>query len=1817
MRSAFIAKACCAVTMMIIFARPVDERSPLATTAIVKPAKLLRETPLKNLLPKLQTKKTSGQLSFAGNTDSLKGSNWYSTVMAEIERKSYFITTDGDSASSSNLQQSIHATYRANELTLSEMLKVDDLKTTGALPNKNDFPAKAGWQLQLTVDGLYSDSTCVSSESDVAGITTDTSVVNFVNPGMTTQYINTSEGVRQNFIVSAKPRDNTSDLRVKLHASENWVVNKVHDRELHFAQRNENGGLDNKVIYKDLNVWDAEGKQLAAKMELASGNHFDIVVAAAGAKYPITIDPLSATPTTILAGKATDSEFGHSLGTAGDVNGDGYSDVIIGAYRIASYTGAAYIYPGSPTGLSTTPLVTLAGTEQSKFGISVASAGDVNGDGYSDVIIGASGISSGKGAAYLFLGSSTGPSATPATILSGTDAGDAFGNSVASAGDVNGDGYSDVIVGAFMASAETGAAYVYLGASTGLSMTAASALDGNRYRRNTWVGTCVASAGDVNGDGYSDVIVGSLGPDISFTGLAFVYMGSSEGVSNTIATTLSGMQYGAYFAYSLSCAGDVNGDGYSDVIVGVLNEDAAYVYLGSLTGLSNIAASTLKGYVVAGAGDLNGDGYSDVMASRFDNSTNKNVVYVYSGSSVGISNLSANTLSTSANNSYYNNTLASAGDVNGDGYSDLLIGSTGVSSNTGEVYVFLGACATVSATPTMTLAGKATDSEFGHSLGTAGDVNGDGYSDVIIGAYRIASYTGAAYIYPGSPTGLSTTPLVTLAGTEQSKFGISVASAGDVNGDGYSDVIIGASGISSGKGAAYLFLGSSTGPSATPATILSGTDAGDAFGNSVASAGDVNGDGYSDVIVGAFMASAETGAAYVYLGASTGLSMTAASALDGNRYRRNTWVGTCVASAGDVNGDGYSDVIVGSLGPDISFTGLAFVYMGSSEGVSNTIATTLSGMQYGAYFAYSLSCAGDVNGDGYSDVIVGVLNEDAAYVYLGSLTGLSNIAASTLKGYVVAGAGDLNGDGYSDVMASRFDNSTNKNVVYVYSGSSVGISNLSANTLSTSANNSYYNNTLASAGDVNGDGYSDLLIGSTGVSSNTGEVYVFLGACATVSATPTMTLAGKATDSEFGHSLGTAGDVNGDGYSDVIIGAYRIASYTGAAYIYPGSPTGLSTTPLVTLAGTEQSKFGISVASAGDVNGDGYSDVIIGASGISSGKGAAYLFLGSSTGPSATPATILSGTDAGDAFGNSVASAGDVNGDGYSDVIVGAFMASAETGAAYVYLGASTGLSMTAASALDGNRYRRNTWVGTCVASAGDVNGDGYSDVIVGSLGPDISFTGLAFVYMGSSEGVSNTIATTLSGMQYGAYFAYSLSCAGDVNGDGYSDVIVGVLNEDAAYVYLGSLTGLSNIAASTLKGYVVAGAGDLNGDGYSDVMASRFDNSTNKNVVYVYSGSSVGISNLAIHILNTSANNSYYNNTLASAGDVNGDGYSDLLIGSTGVSSNTGEVYVYLASIAWDNTLRLYNSNLTAPLNQSNRSDSQFGAGLFVPSVSNSTKARLVWETEKQGVGFSDDGPISKYTDYVTIAPGGVELKALIAKTGAATKFRVRVQYEYPPSIAPSEQEFGQWIYPQNYLIGLQPGILWGRAGQPLPVGLLSFSASKEAPGLNRLTWTTSDEMDFDRFEIQRSADARSFESIGMVRSLSEQVDGVSILKTYTFTDRNTSPTCYYRLKMIDMDASFKYSRVISIANAPEKSVVGPFYPNPSKGHVLVDVYSVENANWTITTHNVNGKIMHSEVRSLQKGLNKITFEKNVQGVNLVHFSAGEFSEVRKLIVK
>ena len=953
------------------------------------------------------------------------------------------------------------------------------------------------------------------------------------------------------------------------------------------------------------------------------------------------------------------------------------------------------------------------------------------------------------------------------TFIESNQAAANLGYSVADAGDVNGDGFGDVVIGAFAFDAGEvgeGAAFIFYGGGNGIfgaNPSAATQIESNQAGAR--LGLSVDGAGDVNGDGYADVIVSAdlydgTGVD---AGAALVFHGQSVGILDgdpaTADAYLESLQSGANFSRSVSSAGDVNGDGYADVIVGAIkfdagdvDEGAAFVFHGGPSGIgyrnsaladtfieANQASSDL-GKTVSGAGDINGDGYDDIVlgADLYDaGQTNEGAIFVFHGSASGIASGSPATADTQLEggqaDALFGNDVSTAGDVNGDGFSDIVVGAwlyNAGSSDEGAAFVFHGsangiASGTAPNVAAAQIESDQADAHLGIRVSGAGDVNGDGYSDLIVGADLFDAPLvdeGAAFVFYGSQSGIgSRTPLSADAAIESdqagAKMGLDVSGAGDVNGDGFADVIVGASEYSNGQGsegAAFVFHGGAQGtgdrnPSAADGQLESNQDFAQ-LGLSVASAGDVNGDGYSDVVVGAIgydAGEANEGAAFIFHGSASGITgsdpLSAATLIESNQT--GAQLGISVASAGDVNGDGFADVVIGSRLYDAGELdeGAAFVFHGSSVGVvgtnpSNADAQIESNLASGE-LGISVSSAGDVNGDGYSDVIVGAfrytspeVEEGAAFLFHGSAAGVL-------------------GSGPSDADAQIESDLT---------GANLGFS-------------------VSSAGDVNGDGFSDVVVGANFFAAGElgeGAALILHGGLAGIGdrtpSTADALIESNQPSAQLGISVSSAGDVNGDGFSDIVVGAgyYDFGELgEGAAFVFHGGTSGIGDgNPLTADAQVESNQagaqLGTSVSGAGDVNGDGFSDVVVGAPNYSSGEnseGVALLFHGSSSGiGNGSPANAdaqLESNQSGSFFGRAVAGAGDVNGDGFSDVTVGAPVydsGEAIEGAAFVFHGNSDGRPVLA-------QQRRDDGTATPIQPWGRSNDSDSFEVSINATHPD------------------------------------------------------------------------------------------------------------------------------------------------------------------------------------------------------------------------------------------------------------------------------------------------------------------------------------------------------------------------------------------------------------------------------------------------------------------------------------------------------------------
>jgi hypothetical protein len=467
--------------------------------------------------------------------------------------------------------------------------------------------------------------------------------------------------------------------------------------------------------------------------------------------------------------------------------------------------------------------------------------------------------------------------ATQASLsIIGAAAGDKTGLRVSGAGDVNGDGRADVVVGASLADTfqtDAGAAYVVFGTGATGNLPLAT-LGGGGFRIDGGVegqkaGLVVAGAGDVNGDGRGDVIVASnvAYPNGENSGAAWVVFGKADLAVVHLATLgSSGFQINGAHAqdkagFAVSGAGDVNGDGLADVVLGAIGASvrgpaagAAYVVfgkqssapveLGALGGqgfeIDGEAADDAAGYSVGGAGDVNLDGRADVVvgAVKADHlRTDSGSAYVVFGraatTAVDLGSLGSGgyRLDGATAGEQTGTDVAGAGDVNQDGRPDVIVGArlarAGGQAGSGSAYVVWGRPDTAGldlgalGAGGFRVDGAAVNDQAGWSVSGAGDFNGDRRPDVLVGAYaadnRSLSGAGSAYVVFGkSDTASVKLSALGAAGVQfdgahtGDEAGQSVSAAGDFNGDRRPDVIIGAPAADDGgaaSGTAYVVHG--------------------------------------------------------------------------------------------------------------------------------------------------------------------------------------------------------------------------------------------------------------------------------------------------------------------------------------------------------------------------------------------------------------------------------------------------------------------------------------------------------------------------------------------------------------------------------------------------------------------------------------------------------------------------------------------------------------------------------------------------------------------------------------------------------------------------------------------------------------------------------------------------------------------------------------------------------------------------------------------------------------------------------------------------
>jgi hypothetical protein len=739
------------------------------------------------LFPLLISARTQSQQMSSKPLPKGIAKGWYSEAVAKIEDKEYAVRALDPPGLYGAVNHVQHLGYWFNGQGY-------------AVKNFNeDGSAKGIWLTKFVLTGLGRKGNARNSDFVAAISTGDHSVrMDYCDYSIT--YDNEKPGMEQSFFLRKRPAG-TGRLEIVMELKGDLASRIGKDGQLLLYTPGH--PEDVKLTYDQLTVWDRNNKKLPAVLSL-KGRRLMLTIDDRTAVYPVTVDPFAHgtsttfTVTNILGSTLNDVTahtcYGYSVSGAGDVNGDGIPDIIIGSpvfaqisgfnsgkitgFGTIAATGAAFIYYGNdPNGPSTSPSRILQPTSLAAgalFGYSVSTTGNANGtSSHSGVIIGAPGdqVSGGGfgttfviGKTYVFtsgfqfsntVGWDFFPDFT-LNLTTGDFLGGApnhsclFGFSVADAGDINGDGYDDLVVGSPIYQ-NTGRVDIYYGGATGFTGTSGNNIQGSIVGEN--FGFSVNAAGKFNNDNIADLIVGAPGCIAAATsilqGHAYVFYGNHSGITadfdnnaaGTVRLTLAqpGSILGSLFGFSVSTAGDVNNDGLGDLVIG-----APLILSGS--------GANGNAYVFYG-GTLSGSTFTPALPMATLTSpraaAGANLLFGYS--------------------------VGNAGNVTGDVAGDIVIGEPGSISVSnpilnslagivvsmppisGQAYVFAGHVSTgvgTGAAPATTISDPSTPNALGESVHTVGDVDGNGVADYLVGEPSAVLDLGFNYtllaIQPGS-----------------------------------------------------------------------------------------------------------------------------------------------------------------------------------------------------------------------------------------------------------------------------------------------------------------------------------------------------------------------------------------------------------------------------------------------------------------------------------------------------------------------------------------------------------------------------------------------------------------------------------------------------------------------------------------------------------------------------------------------------------------------------------------------------------------------------------------------------------------------------------------------------------------------------------------------------------------------------------------------------------------------------------------------------------------------------------------------------------
>ena len=910
-----------------------------------------------------------------------------------------------------------------------------------------------------------------------------------------------------------------------------------------------------------------------------------------------------------------------------------------------------------------------------------------------------------------------------------------------------------------------------------------------------------------------------------------------------------------------------------------------------------------------------------------------------------------------SNNDYYGCSIANIGDLDGDHIDDIAVGAYGDNiggGNRGAVYIhFMNRDGSIKESRTHKITSDidkgpnlSNNDNYSYSIANIGDLDGDGITDIAVGAHRddtIGRGGGAVYIHFMNSNGSVKKTRKIASGTDvygptlsnDDRYGSSIANIGDLNGDGIVDIVVGATNDNTGgrdKGAVYIHFMNRNGSiketkkisSSTPNSPNLSND--DWYGASIANIGDLNGDGITDIAVGAIgdnTGGGNRGAVYIHFMKNDGTidktEEISSTTPNGPNFSNSDSYGTSIANIGDLNGDGIMDIAVGAMHDDDDDIGSVYIHLMNRDGtVKKTFKIDNSTLNINfpnhALYGRAITNMCDPNGDGTITIAVGVdgLDSYKGAVYFNdiqfvclppsleqklgqfdptyidkatftvdfrepinpttftvddiTLTGttvgtVSNLrmvsplnpnrvfeftvtemtAVDTVTASLDAGKVDYP-NGASNLATTSIDASVryaerHKCGVPVFDIVPNSNRKIDKELVATISANNYYGSSIANIGDLDGDHIDDIAVGAyidNTVGTDRGAIYIhFMNSDGSIKKTEEITQGTSngpilTNDTNYGSSIANIGDLDEDGIVDIAVGDEHNGTggiRRGAVYIHFMNRNGSVKKTHKIASGTDvygpnllnYDTYGSSIANIGDLNGDGITDIAVGAMHDDTGgidRGTVYIHFMNSNGTVKQTQEINNSTTKGpalldrDLYGTSIANIGDLNGDGIIDIAVGTPCDYKENngtkkGAIFIHLlnregGINSTIKIDDSENTPNGPYLTNgDRYGISIANMGDLDSDGVVDIAVGAVGDDITpKRETLYLHFLSTDGsikytaeINKNTINNSSGILQGDHYGCSIANMGDLNDDGFMDMVVGArkTNSDNGAVYFSS----------------------------------------------------------------------------------------------------------------------------------------------------------------------------------------------------------------------------------------------------------------------------------------------------------------------------------------------------------------------------------------------------------------------------------------------